>query len=630
MMPSSWGVSPVVSVSVLLYKKARLTKKQEVGMWRSLRVSGVVFALLVACASGAAPKQETEWLGPYEKSRPALIRLLERKDESGRILALATLAVMGRKAKPAVPAIVKTLNDPKGRVRIEAALTLLYLDVETEAAVGALREALREADPDTRARAAGAWRTLLRPAIAFSCWGPGPPPPFTRLELAKRAVPELLAALQDPVKEVRVAAAGSLSCIRADPKEVVPALRKALADREALVRRAANEALGELGAAARPAGPDLVRALQDRDLGVRLAAAGALRQIDSGAFVKSALPVLVAIIREDRSRNWAEGDNRGVAISLLGAAGPVALPTLCKLLRDRDLSVRCAAAGSLCELGPKAKPAVGALAAALRDSNYRVRGMAAWALGSIGPEAAAAVPGLIKALDDEEDYVRSRAADALGWVGPKAKAAVPALLRAVKKDEEPGHSFLAESAAESLGRIGADAETVVPALLAALKHKNQQIRKGAATGLGEFRGQEKAAIPALLRALHDEDDYGVGTAASGGLKRMGPRAVETAVAALTRSLESKDETVRVRVAYALAELDSKGKSVPALVRVVRSDVLRPRRAAIRALGAMGPKAKNAVPALRDALKDRNEDVRSCAADALERIAPEAEDRGEER
>ena len=42
-----------------------------------------------------------------------------------------------------------------------------------------------------------------------------------------------------------------------------------------------------------------------------------------------------------------------------------------------------------------------------------------------------------------------------------------------------------------------------------------------------------------------------------------------------------------------------------------------------ALGAVGPEAKEAVPALVDALKDKDEAVRTCAADALKNVDPEA-------
>jgi hypothetical protein len=45
-------------------------------------------------------------------------------------MALDTLARMGAQAKPAVPAIVETLRRTEGRVRIEAARTLIDPNAE--------------------------------------------------------------------------------------------------------------------------------------------------------------------------------------------------------------------------------------------------------------------------------------------------------------------------------------------------------------------------------------------------------------------------------------------------------------------------------------------------------------------
>jgi HEAT repeat protein len=294
------------------------------------------------------------------------------------------------------------------------------------------------------------------------------------------------------------------------------------------------------------------------------------------------------------------------------------VPILCKLLRDRDCHVRYVAAGAL-GFGPSAKAAVVPLIAALRDGDRHVRCMAAYALGRIGPEAAEAVSALVVALTDEDEQVRWRAADALGYVGPRAKTAVGALLRALKEGEG---EFLRRSAAIALGEIGADAGTVVPVLLAALADRASGVRAGAAAGLGGFGAQARAAVPALSDVLLDSDDYFVQKAACSALKKMGPEATGNVVPALTRALDSKSADVRCRAAAALSDLDDGGKSVAGLARLVHTDAPA-RQAAIRALGAMGPKARSAFPVLLAALKDKDEYVRDSAAAALERIDPEA-------
>jgi hypothetical protein len=62
-------------------------------------------------------------------------------------------------------------------------------------------------------------------------------------------------------------------------------------------------------------------------------------------------------------------------------------------------------------------------------------------------------------------------------------------------------------------------------------------------------------------------------------------------------------------------------AVPALIECMKDEELRPM--AILALGSMGPEARAAIPELIAALKDRDDRVRSRAAAALSRIGPEA-------
>jgi HEAT repeat protein len=69
-------------------------------------------------------------------------------------------------------------------------------------------------------------------------------------------------------------------------------------------------------------------------------------------------------------------------------------------------------------------------------------------------------------------------------------------------------------------------------------------------------------------------------------------------------------------------LDTDAKSVPDLIRMVREDGSA-RYAAARALGMMGPKAKDAVPTLVEALNHPSWGIRNEAAEALKTIGPQA-------
>ena len=65
--------------------------------------------------------------------------------------------------------------------------------------------------------------------------------------------------------------------------------------------------------------------------------------------------------------------------------------------------------------------------------------------------------------------------------------------------------------------------------------------------------------------------------------------------------------------------------MPALLEALKDEDEDVRRLAVFALGRISPAPKDAVPALIEALKDEDEDVRAGAAYALGKIGPAAKD-----
>ena len=66
-------------------------------------------------------------------------------------------------------------------------------------------------------------------------------------------------------------------------------------------------------------------------------------------------------------------------------------------------------------------------------------------------------------------------------------------------------------------------------------------------------------------------------------------------------------------------------AVPALIKALKDKDFNVRRSAAAAVGKIGPAAKDAVPALIEALKDKDIYVRIGAALLLSRIGPAAKD-----
>ncbi|MHC4505699.1 MAG: HEAT repeat domain-containing protein, partial [Planctomycetota bacterium] len=96
-----------------------------------------------------------------------------------------------------------------------------------------------------------------------------------------------------------------------------------------------------------------------------------------------------------------------------------------------------------------------------------------------------------------------------------------------------------------------------------------------------------------------------------------PPADHERIRSLVRDLESPVGTVYWGASVALTEMGA--AAVPALLEVLESDDLKLRRRAVRALGGIGPAAKDAVPGLVKLLEDPNKHVRWDASGALSKM-----------
>jgi len=214
------------------------------------------------------------------------------------------------------------------------------------------------------------------------------------------------------------------------------------------------------------------------------------------------------------------------------------------------------------------------------------------------------MPALLEALKDEA--VGLEAAYTLGKLGP---AAVPALIEVFKG----GHGDVRWRAAVALGQLGPGAKTAMPALVEALKDTDIKVRQTAAIALGEIGPDAESAVPALISALEDPEED-VRSNAAWALGKIGPEA-KAAVPVLIKTL--KEKYVGGMAAESLGKIGP--PAVPALVEALKDKNKDVGRYAARALGEIGPDAKPAVPALIEAIKDKH--VRWPAVEALGKLAP---------
>jgi HEAT repeat protein len=137
------------------------------------------------------------------------------------------------------------------------------------------------------------------------------------------------------------------------------------------------------------------------------------------------------------------------------------------------------------------------------------------------------------------------------------------------------------------------------------------VRVQAAITLGEIGPQAAEAVPALFEALKDPK---VHDASMKALEKIGFDS-KVAIPELIEALKYDD--LRAYAAKALLEVGP--AAVPELIRALEGDYGPVREYAAYILGKMGPKAREAVPALTEALWDKDKRVRGTAQKALEQI-----------
>ncbi|MBW4512453.1 MAG: HEAT repeat domain-containing protein [Scytonematopsis contorta HA4267-MV1] len=157
----------------------------------------------------------------------------------------------------------------------------------------------------------------------------------------------------------------------------VPDLIKAIGNQDKQVRMIAITALGSIGSNASSAVSALIKAFQDDDVDVRIAAADALGDIGKPA--QSAFSVLMNAVLQDRNQ-----DLRLIAALAAVRINEQTVPRLIQSLKNQSIIVRRNAAEALGNIGAPANQAVSELEnIASQDKDANVRSAAALALQKI-------------------------------------------------------------------------------------------------------------------------------------------------------------------------------------------------------------------------------------------------------
>jgi HEAT repeat protein len=316
-----------------------------------------------------------------------------------------------------------------------------------------------------------------------------------------------------------------------------------------------------------------------------------------------------------------------------GPKAAAAVPALLGALDDADETVRRDAQAALVHvLGPGDLPAV---LCAAQDKRLHVRIAATFLLFRFGDQPKKALPALLQALHDENPLIRREAAFAVQHYRSESKVVVPALVEALKDKavaKTPSEVSVSHTAASSLGSLGADAKAAIPALLETVKSDDEMLRSCAFQAVGYIAKADEsvasAILPSLRELLSNKAYPANRRLALIALECMGP-AAKPAVPAMLDALKAKDisdpalvKSIRIAALHALERLGAAAEPAVPDVTAVLWDESRDseeRQCAAQVLGSIGRAAWVAIPALRDASRDKDPALSQTATQVLKEV-----------
>jgi len=245
---------------------------------------------------------------------------------------------------------------------------------------------------------------------------------------------------------------------------------------------------------------------------------------------------------------------------------------------------------------------------ALGSENRIVRVNLAHVLGNVMLPADTTVQdALIRLLiGDPQSQVRTSAANSLATFGREVyfKNAAPIAMAFAKVLLEDASPTVRSAAAAGLAQMGGKAEPAAAALKKALTDNSSQVRAQVLQTVINIGPAGSACIPELIDMYNAPNDMYRNFTKDRVVQAFGAIGPGALMALPLIVSQLKEHTSCMNAANAISNIgQAASPAVPELIKVLDSPYSGDRDAAARALGAIGPKAKSSLTALRKASDD---------------------------
>jgi HEAT repeat protein len=430
--------------------------------------------------------------------------------------------------------------------------------------------------------------------------------------------------------ETRRAVIEVLRNLKSPAPELIEAVADGMTDDDAVVRAGAAELLGRFGVVTEEILIGLADALRDDDPAVRANAAEAL-----GLLRSPSVKVIARLGTTLCDEELVVRARAAQAIGRIGVVTPEITAACLELLQSDVGCVRMYAAEALGATAPATPEVVAGLSAALQDRNWNVRGHAVRALGWLGLLSPDLLTRLIRAARNEVAFVRSAAAVALGAYVATHVEAVEEVLRLLT-DRNPD---VASSAVKSLSRLATEdqpAPDIHARLIAALEAESSGVRFQVALLLGKLhnaKGQFSSHPPEIHQELCLVVREGKpaerceaacilyqGHFRSHGLYVQLLDLIDDPKLDYRYDQEFEDWSPLTDFVAVLDEVEIKRLEIfGKVLGATHHPIWRVRATALRLLGVLQDRTTITIDLLLEMLRDKEPELRRCAAAALGRI-----------